>query len=689
MKNKKKLIQLAVAGAAVCVLVCALQFGGAFSWTDHKSYDSRMKATASYFSPSEKISVVLLDQNSLDWAKKEMGWGWPWPRKAYGDMIAFFNRGNAASVAFDMIYSEPSLYGTDDDEAFARSCEQFGRAIQTVYYDGNFASETPVLPVPAIAQSAAVLANVTSLLDSDGTARRSRFYADTPSHEPGLAIANLVVDGALPNIEAIPQAKDGGMYVRYQKDLTRFVPYNAMQILQSEYTLRSAEQTDPSLSVEAVIAQDEQLLDPKQFEGSYIFFGVYAPGLYDICTSPVSATYPGVGVHISQLDTILQGTYLRDSSAPLVVFLIVLAVVVGCLLGTSFSQSRVRFFVLEIVIFVAVLALYTVIAYVAFYKGLILPFSAPLAAFALSFALTVSITYLTEGRQKRYLQTAFKQYLSPDVIDTLIENPDRLKLGGERREITAYFSDIQGFTTISEGLSPEGLTSFLNTYLSAMSDIILAHGGTIDKYEGDAIIAFWNAPTFQKDHARRGLEAALECQKHLAEMQDELMAITGKPVKQRIGLNTGFATVGNFGSNKRFDYTMMGDTVNLASRLEGINKQFGTYTMCSQATMESAQANGCTLAFRNIANIAVVGRQEPVLVYTPMTQAEHKEQESVFTAFAKPYELFTQGEFAQAKDLFSDLADKDPVSQKYVAKCETYIAHPPENWQGFLKATEK
>lgn len=670
MKNKKRLMQLSLGGAAVLVLVCILQWCGAFTWTDHKSYDSRMKATASYFSPSEKISVILLDQNSLDWANKEMGWGWPWPRKAYGDMIDFFARGNAASVAFDMIYSEPSLYGAEDDAAFATACQAYGRTIQTVYYDSNFSE--PVLPVANIAQSAKVLANVTSLLDGDGTARRARFFADTPTAEPGLAIAHLVMADALPG--EIPQAKDGGMYVRYQKDLTRFVPYNAMQILQSEYALRNGEQS---------------VLDPHQFEGSYIFFGVYAPGLYDICTTPVSATYPGVGVHISQLDTILQGNYLYDSPIALLVLLLLLAVVSGCLLGTSFSQSRIQFFVLKIAIFVAIIAAYTVIVYVAFAQGLILPFSAPLAAFVLAFALTVSITYLTEGRQKRYLQTAFKQYLSPDVIDTLMENPDRLKLGGERREITAYFSDIQGFTTISEGLSPEELTAFLNTYLSAMSDVILAHGGTIDKYEGDAIIAFWNAPTFQSDHARRGLEAALECQKKLADMQDELMAITKKPVKQRIGLNTGFATVGNFGSNKRFDYTMMGDTVNLASRLEGINKQFGTYTMCSQATMESALANGCDLSFRNIANIAVVGRSEPVLVYTPMTEAEYKENEQTFSAFENPYALFKQGAFAQAKDMFSDLATRDSVSEKYVAKCQHYIDNPPDNWQGFLKATEK
>nr|MCR5763786.1 adenylate/guanylate cyclase domain-containing protein [Treponema sp.] len=201
-------------------------------------------------------------------------------------------------------------------------------------------------------------------------------------------------------------------------------------------------------------------------------------------------------------------------------------------------------------------------------------------------------------------------------------------------------------------------------------------------------IAFWNAPTYQYDHAKRALEAAIECQQKLKEMQAQLSSITGKAVKQRIGLNTGIATVGNFGSNKRFDYTMMGDTVNLASRLEGINKQFGTYTMCSEQTMKRATEVGCQLAFRNIANIVVVGRREPVHVYTPMEQSEAKNSEAKFKKFEKAYELFVDGKFSEAKTLFEQNKD-DAVSLKYVDKCEKFLRQPPEGWQGFLHATQK
>lgn len=699
MKAKKTILRLSLTVSLVFAATSLLHVGGILTPAEHRAYDHRMSATSEAFAPSERIALVLLDQESLDWAKREKHWGWPWPRESYGKLVDFFNRAGASAVAFDMLYTEPSVYGSSDDKAFADACERYGRVVQTVYYGstsssslsnagGNSTStenlsDSPLLPVSPIAESAAIIGNITSTLDSDGSARRSGFYAPTKAAEPGLAIAALTLTGEMPSLDDIPQAQLGGMYLRYQKDLTRFAPYTASQILISEQAIEEAEAAGRSPDFSG------DILNPDDFKDMYVFFGLYAPGLFDICTTPVSAVYPGVGVHLSQLDTILELKYLWDSPLWLIFVLIFAGSVIGCLLGSLSKQVRTRTIVIETITFIAVCLLYTAVTYFAFVKGVILPFTAPLLAQILAFAVSITESYLSEGRQRRYLKSAFRQYLSPAVIENLIENPSLLKLGGERREITAYFSDIQGFTTISEGLSPEGLTQFLNTYLSAMSDIILSYGGTIDKYEGDAIIAFWNAPTYQNDHAKRGLEAALECQKHLAEMQEELTAITGRPVLQRIGLNTGTATVGNFGSNKRFDYTMMGDTVNLASRLEGINKQFGTYTMCSETTMQRAVEQGCSLAFRNIANIAVVGRKEPVKVFTPMSNEEKIQKAADFAAFEKAYPLFVSGDFKAARDAFAEGTAADPVCQKYVEKCDRFIATPPESWQGFLHATEK
>ena len=271
----------------------------------------------------------------------------------------------------------------------------------------------------------------------------------------------------------------------------------------------------------------------------------------------------------------------------------------------------------------------------------------------------------------------------------MIANPEKLKLGGERKEISIFFSDIEGFTSISEKLSPEKLTEFLNIYLSKMTDIILASGGTIDKYEGDAIIAFWNAPTEQKDHAKKAVEAAIECQIELNKIQSDLINITREKINARIGINTGFAVVGNMGSNKRFDYTMLGDSVNLASRLEGINKQFGLYTLCSEETKLQAEKFGTKLKFIEIAKVQVVGKTKAVTVFTPLTQNEFDKNISLWKKFEEARNIFYQGNIEQAKILFNEISNELPVAKKYFERCEKTQTPIEENLKGIWIATEK
>ena len=690
MKKLKRIRQTVISIVALTFVVSVLSLGGAFYWAENKAYDSRMALSARHFTPSEEIGLVLLDQESLDWAKEELGWGWPWPREAYAKMIDYFARADAASLAFDMIYSEPSLYGTEDDEKFAKSSKKFGRVIQTIFYEN--ANSEPTLPILTLRNSAALLGNVSSSLDFDRVARRSPVEPSVTG-EYGLSISSYLVKNGTIDFDSIPRAWQGGMYVRYVDDLSRFVPYSAKQILQSEQKIESLEKefSESALSqkIDALSDSDPNFIPPAQFKDMYMFFGLYAPGLFDICATPLSATYPGVGVHLCQLDTILQQNYLRDIPFSLTVFLILFSIVGGFLLGSSISQAKISSLVLKTIFAFVICIAYSVISYAVFVAGYILPLATVTSAFFLSYILAIFEAYMTEGHQKRYLKSAFKQYLSPAVIENLIANPEKLNLGGEEREITAYFSDVQGFTSISEKLTPKELTDLLNKYLSAMTDIILAHGGTIDKYEGDAIIAFWGAPTNQADHAKRAVEAALACQKKLFEMQDELTRVTGKPFVQRIGLNTGKAVVGNMGSRSRFDYTMMGDTVNLASRLEGINKQFGTFTMCSKATMESASQHGCEYAFRPISNIAVVGKKEGVQVFVPMTSEEFDSTAETRKIYDEAYNLFVKGDFSEAKAKFASNAENDAPSAKFVEKCEKLIQNPPENWDGILRATEK
>jgi len=319
--------------------------------------------------------------------------------------------------------------------------------------------------------------------------------------------------------------------------------------------------------------------------------------------------------------------------------------------------------------------------------GVILPLVPGEAGSLVAMSVSVLIAYATEGRQKRFIKNAFKQYLSPQVIEQLIADPGKMRLGGEKRVLSIFFSDLQGFTGISEGLSPEALTALLNEYLSAMTDIILESGGTVDKYEGDAIIAFWNAPVDQPDHAARCLTATLACQRALAAMRPDVARRIGKQLLMRVGVNTGAAVVGNMGSGKRFDYTMLGDAVNLAARLEGVNKQFGTYTMISKDTLE---ASGGVFPARELARVAVVGRKEPVTVYEPMEAEEFEARKPVLDIFAQGLALFYQGEFADALAVFEQVKDADPPAAHYLAKCRSLIASPPDGeWKGVWVMTEK
>ncbi len=667
--------------AAVFAAVFIVFASGILSSAEKKSYDSRMRFSSKRTEISDRISLVLLDQESLDWAKKERGWSWPWPREAYAEMVRYFNRAGASSLAFDMIYSEPSIYGSRDDEAFAKASEDFGKVIQTVYYENEESSEG-TYPIPVLKNSAAEIGSVSSSLDkSDRVARRNLLHTNAGNKELSLALASLKTAGVeidSAQIAQIPSAKEGGMYIKYVDDLARFVPYSAKSILISEAVLEDGNEKET-----------EDFIPPEQFKDNFVFFALYAPGLFDVCATPVSSTYPGVGVHACQLNSILNSDYLHDVPDFVPFILILISVLAGFMLAKSVHQEKNSSLALKTFLAVLICFGYAAANYAAFNSGYILPFIIPIFGFVLAYLTAVFEDYLTEGHQKRFIKSAFKHYLSADVIEQLIANPDSLHLGGEEKEITAYFSDVQGFTSISENLTPTELTELLNVYLSAMTDIIQDYGGYVDKYEGDAIVAFFGAPVDQKDNAKRAVDAALACQKKLEEMQEELVKVSKKPFIQRIGLNTGKAIVGNMGSKTRFNYTMMGDTVNLASRLEGINKQFGTYTMCSETTMKSALENGSEYAFRQLANIAVVGKKTGVKVFNPMSKEEFEKMSEIRKTYDDAYAKFTAGDFEKAKEIFESNAENDPPSAKFVEKCQIMISNPPENWDGILRATEK
>jgi adenylate cyclase len=708
--SPKKMAQGLIAGLIGASIALILYLPGLLDYWELKTWDLRVKKMARPADTTDKIRVIFLDQNSLDWGKNENGLSWPWPREVYSAIIQFCQRSGAKTLAFDVIFSEPSVYGVEDDRLFASSIKDFGRFIGTVYSSHSEGDEEiwppyahdPVFkilgldewlstmdssqilfrnasfPISEIAAAANILGDVKYNPDQDNVCRMAAlFHVFDGKVIPSLALASYMMtkpDTVL-KIEPgylmvgdkkITIDKHGKAIIKFRGPSGTHKTYNAAEIIQSELHIQNGE---------------KPAIDPDFFKDAYVFFGFSAPGLLDLRPTPVSGIYPGVEIYATMLDNLLANDFIKPvPTTAVVVITLLLALLAGLATSSISGITRSSLVYIFFIIAPIILCLY------AYHEGFWLPVVVQETAVAVTLASSGLIYYTTEGRQKTFIKNAFKQYLSHAVIEQLIQHPENLKLGGERRMLSIFFSDLEGFTSISEGLEPEALTTLLNEYLTAMTDIIQEEGGTVDKYEGDAIIALWNAPVLQPDHAQRCVRAALRCQTRLAEMRPMFRERLGKDLKMRIGMNSGPAIVGNMGSHNRFDYTMIGDAVNLASRLEGINKQFGTYTIISQSTME--QISGLFPA-RELARVAVVGRKEPVVVYEPMVQEEYERRKHQLAGFAEGLALFYRADFSGAAAVFSNLKDADPAASSYGAKCRDLIDHPPADWHGVWVITTK
>ncbi len=708
--GKSKLLQGLLAGF-VGVLVALIFFLPGFldRW-EAKTWDWRVNILAQPSSANPKICLILLDQNSLDWAKEENGLSWPWPREVYGTILQFCKRAGAKAVAFDVLFTEPSKYGVADDQALASEIRSFKHFVGAVFLSRTAGSEkrwpafapAPTLnvqgldlwltetghdafarasfPVAEISAASGVLANVHLNPDVDSVYRRGALFEVFDGKViPSLALASfLAAEPATPlkiypghfglGDRVIPVDAAGKVILNFRGPSGTHKTYSAASVIQSELRLQNGE--TPTI----------KNLD--DFKDAYVLFGFSAPGLFDLRPTPVSGVYPGVEISATMLDNLLANDFIRSVPLPLVVVItLIIALLAG--MATSWVSGIFK----SVLVYVFFICTPIVLCLIAYRLGFWLPLVVQEAGVAVTLFGAGLIYYTTEGRQKAYIKSAFKQYLSHAVIEELIQNPDRLKLGGERRMLSIFFSDLESFTSISEGLDPEALTNLLNVYLTAMTDIIHEEGGTVDKYEGDAIIAFWNAPLDQPDHATRCVRAALRCQAKLAEMRPALRESLGRDLKMRIGVNTGYAVVGNMGSHSRFDYTMIGDAVNLAARLEGINKQFGLYILISQSTMEQMAG---AFPVREVSRVAVVGRKEPVVVYEPMlTENIDPQKKKIMEQFAEALALFYRGDFVKAREVFSAMTNEDAVAKSYVSKCDELIANPPRNWQGVWAITTK
>ncbi len=459
-------------------------------------------------------------------------------------------------------------------------------------------------------------------------------------------------------------------YRRLQQAAQSYMAYAA----ENELTVEQQE-----IMEETIAALKDSYTSISNIQGKIVIIGLSAAAATDIGATALEPIVPLMITHGSLLNTIYQKAFL--STAKWYVNFIVILIMVSILF---LSGIRIKAAFPEILISTGLLLTMFVVFAITLNSGIVLNYIFIITAAILSFIALIASKFILYDQQKNQIKSTFMQYLSPDVVQQLVDNPELATLGGERKEITAYFSDIQGFTSISEGMTPDMLVHLLNEYLTAMTDIILSHGGTVDKYEGDAIVAFFGAPIPHEDHAVRCCRAAVDMQKKLTELRAHWKTHDFPVILTRMGMNTGQAVVGNMGSQQRMDYTMMGDTVNLAARLEGANKAYGSYTMISGSTYEAVKDDFLT---RKLDLLQVVGKSEPIGVYELIDRKGHSDQKTldIIEGYNEALLEYEKRNWEAAQKKFARIASEfgDPPSQTYATRCAKFKKKaPPADWNG-------
>jgi class 3 adenylate cyclase/CHASE2 domain-containing sensor protein len=394
-------------------------------------------------------------------------------------------------------------------------------------------------------------------------------------------------------------------------------------------------------------------------------------------------TIAGVYIHATAVNNLMRGDALTEFGRLGTGIISLVLAVIGAALALAFGPTMAT------IAYLGVAAAWTAGATVAFRHALALPLIESLLAGLAALDIMVAYRFVIADRNKRLLRQSFSLYLAPAVIEKMVTSNKPPALGGEMRVVTAFFSDIADFTSLSERITPGELVTAMNEYLSEMTDIIEAHGGFVDKYIGDSIVAVFGAPLDDPDHAANAVRAALRCAARLGQLDNVVAAFQGHPVRQRIGLNSGEALVGNIGSRRRFNYTVMGDMVNLASRLEGANKFFGTTIMASEATMT---LTGSAFAWRELDAIRVKGRENAVRIYQPLAEAGEvtPEQAAPMQDYAEGLARFRARDFEGAAGLFARSADADPPAARFLARARELARHPPgPDWEPVNTLEEK
>lgn len=613
-----------------------------------------------------RIVIIAIDDASLERIGR-----WPWSRATHATLVRKLHEAGVRVIGYDVNFPEVS---TDvDDQALAEAIQRAGNVVLPIelplerrrdrlVYD----PQRVVKPIPALLRNARASGHSNAPLEEDGVVRRIPLQVSAPDGSPIPAFAYAVgsLAGVTPSLAEIPQESLGFVRVHVPD-----APRQAFKIVSAADVIQGT-------------------ADLASLQNAIVFIGATAHDLHDEFSVPTSRNLlmSGVEVHASFLDTLIQRAWLHPLP---VIFQILWLLLMGVLLGLLIPRVRLR---VSVLLALGLWFLWIGGSFVLFDRGYLTDLVWPTLVLFFGYLLLSIERLLVTERNRAELRGLFGRYVSPVVLESLLKDPAKVRLGGERRFMSVLFSDLRGFTTMSEGMTPETLIQVLNTYLTAMTDIVFEQKGVLDKYIGDAVMAFWNAPLDEPKHAERAARTALQMRDTLHAMNERSAFGSGLVLKVGMGIHSGDMIVGNVGSEARHDYTVIGDNVNLASRVEGLNKEYGTEILVTEAF---AKELGAQFLLRKIDKVAVKGKKEAVGLYEllDLSVESAKELQEKVSHFEQALSLYFAGSFQEAESRCRELLERYPEdgpTQVLLTRITYFLEHAPTtDWNGAWVMTKK
>ncbi len=649
---------VAAAGITLGVLVGLSELGERLDWNLYDLYARRAAADAP---PAPGIVVVAIDEPSFT----EIGLPWPWPRSLHGTLIDRLVEGGARTIALDILFDVPAK-DPEDDEALADAIRRAGNVVlatdQAVVEDRGYRLTQWTDPIPILSAAAAAQGVIRIPYDPDSVLRR----------------ASLAIEGR-PSLALAVASREPGFAPTSSHDSSRLFRFNG-------------EPRRGVLTVSYYQALDRAALPSDIFKDKHVLVGRSLAATTidqqaDHFTTPVATQMAGVEVHATIVDALRRGRFIADPFRQWSL-LLALSVVAGVLVSAALYR---RGPVVALLVTAAAVAVFVGIGYISLANGARVPVVAPSLAIVSAYAVTAAYRFGLVSRERRMIKRAFQHYVAPAIVEQMLNDPSRLKLGGTEYEVTVLFSDLEGFTTLSERLGPTELSAHLGGYFKEMLDVLLPERGTLDKLIGDSIMMYFGCPIPDDRHASQACRGALAMQQRMIALNARWGAERLPQLRTRIGINTGRAVAGNMGTDTIFNYTILGDAVNLASRLEAVNKEYGTLTIIGEDTWKRVHE---AFETRELDWIRVKGKTQPGAIYELMGACGTltADEREVLLRYAEGLALYREARWHLASAAFETALAVNPAdgpSRTLAARCRDYSAIQPEAWDGVHGMTVK